>query len=330
MTVSHGQGLEEEVVATVALDVLRGLDYMHTHSMIHRDVKVRLCSSPVLAGVVKHLQDLIVHLQNTRGPSCVAGESGAGSLMAGVAGTVQAANVLVNTDGRVVLSDFGVTANMLEPRAATPKAVSSALTLRDISSVTDLGQLVSPEQASAPVSMEPPESPFLQHADVSPSTSLNGVVSASVQVPCPKGKGSSGFSPKAEASGSSGFSPSLDQSSGFSPLQGSSSNGLSPNGEGSSGSILKEGGDGDGQFGSAWAAQKYLARNTFTGTPCFMAPEVMVAANDCQCSSGYGSSLNFACMKLMPPACTQPYCHEHACATALPLNMQAGVSLSCL
>ncbi len=36
------QGLEEEVVATVALDVLRGLEYMHAHSMIHRDVKVRI------------------------------------------------------------------------------------------------------------------------------------------------------------------------------------------------------------------------------------------------------------------------------------------------
>ncbi len=34
------QGLEEEMVATIALDVLKGLDYMHAHSMLHRDVKV--------------------------------------------------------------------------------------------------------------------------------------------------------------------------------------------------------------------------------------------------------------------------------------------------
>ncbi len=34
------QGLEEEMVATIALDVLRGLEYMHSHSMLHRDVKV--------------------------------------------------------------------------------------------------------------------------------------------------------------------------------------------------------------------------------------------------------------------------------------------------
>ena len=37
------QGLEEEMVATIALDVLKGLDYMHAHSMLHRDVKVRIC-----------------------------------------------------------------------------------------------------------------------------------------------------------------------------------------------------------------------------------------------------------------------------------------------
>ena len=36
------QGLEEEMVATIALDVLKGLEYMHAHSMLHRDVKVCL------------------------------------------------------------------------------------------------------------------------------------------------------------------------------------------------------------------------------------------------------------------------------------------------
>ena len=36
------QGLEEEMVATIALDVLKGLEYMHAHSMLHRDVKVSL------------------------------------------------------------------------------------------------------------------------------------------------------------------------------------------------------------------------------------------------------------------------------------------------
>ena len=36
------QGLEEELVATIGLDVLRALDYMHSRGRIHRDVKVRL------------------------------------------------------------------------------------------------------------------------------------------------------------------------------------------------------------------------------------------------------------------------------------------------
>ena len=40
------QGLEEEIVATVALDVLRGLEYMHAHSMLHRDVKARAPPCP--------------------------------------------------------------------------------------------------------------------------------------------------------------------------------------------------------------------------------------------------------------------------------------------
>ena len=34
-------------MATVALDVLRGLEYMHAHSMLHRDVKVRAATPPL-------------------------------------------------------------------------------------------------------------------------------------------------------------------------------------------------------------------------------------------------------------------------------------------
>ncbi|KAK9901349.1 hypothetical protein WJX75_007725 [Coccomyxa subellipsoidea] len=186
---NYPQGLEEEVVATVALDVLRGLEYMHSHSMIHRDVK--------------------------------------------------AANVLVNTDGRVVLSDFGVTANMLEPRTSTPKAASSTLTLREISSVKDLSQLAGKELESAPAQ---------PHTDA-------GVAESS---------------PQPDVSPFAGFdSPGI---------------GLAIGGAARS---SEEEGSGGGQFRSAWACQKYLARNTFTGTPCFMAPEVMAATDDCQQSSGY-------------------------------------------
>ena len=35
------------MVATIALDMLRGLEYMHSHSMLHRDVKVCTWSSAV-------------------------------------------------------------------------------------------------------------------------------------------------------------------------------------------------------------------------------------------------------------------------------------------
>jgi serine/threonine-protein kinase OSR1/STK39 len=42
----HPTGFEEAIIATILREVLKGLEYLHHHGSIHRDVKVNKCIIP--------------------------------------------------------------------------------------------------------------------------------------------------------------------------------------------------------------------------------------------------------------------------------------------
>ena len=82
------QGLEEPVIATILKEVLCGLDYMHRHGAIHRDVKVWACKvSP---------QQHFRRMASIDRTFCL----------------WQAGNILIDNNSQVLLADFGVAATM--------------------------------------------------------------------------------------------------------------------------------------------------------------------------------------------------------------------------
>lgn len=115
------------MIVTIAKDILKGLDYLHRRDLAHRDLKVSSVSHHGPATLVQmcSMRDLKPAGRVLTGhawqPSC---------LQAHVAEDVkrlclQADNLLLHDDGRVLLADFGATAQ-LERSEFVPECVGLA------------------------------------------------------------------------------------------------------------------------------------------------------------------------------------------------------------
>ena len=139
-------GMDEELIITIARDILRGLDYLHRHELQHRDLKVRcrppgplqsacntaLCPSPARKLPVRDAYACSMHAR-----------------------AVQTDNLLVDESGRVLLADFGATAQlerqdyapelvMPRPGGSSPSASDSDRDSSVHSSCGDLAPQVGP------------------------------------------------------------------------------------------------------------------------------------------------------------------------------------------
>ena len=111
------QGLEEPVIAVILREVLKGLDYMHRHDNIHRDVKVSMTQYPVsrLRLRLAPMPQLSLEDAGARASASLHAITTCrrlASCMTGSAARLQAGNILVNSDGNVLLADFGVAATL--------------------------------------------------------------------------------------------------------------------------------------------------------------------------------------------------------------------------